>query len=280
MGRGHSKTLWPLRKKAIDTLRGTGLYGYANEATIRTKAALTGGPLPELRFAIYGQGRTGSRLLCDLLNSHPDITCDLEILAERASNPRSLVEAHARLAKTRAHGFKFKYYQLTERHGVHDVGGFLRDLHDGGWRYLYLSRENVVRHALSSILRASTGVTHRLGDKPGDRSNEYPRVTVDIDELRTWIEQKREREALELEALGDLPRLDVVYDRDLVGADAQARATARIVEWLGLPPAEMTAKIRPNTPKKLSDLVDNLDELRRAFDGTDVRPYLEDTPDA
>ena len=272
--------MWPLRKKAIDTLRSTGLYGYANEATIRTKAALKGGRLPELRFAIYGQGRTGSRLLCDLLESHPDITCDLEILAERASNPRSLIEAHARLAQTRAHGFKFKHYQLTERHGVNDVAGFLTDLHEGGWRYIYLSRRNVVRHALSSILRASTGVTHRLGDKPTGAKDEYPRVRVDVDELRTWIEQKRERETIELDALGDLPRIDVVYDDDLVGTESQTAATARIVEWLGLPPAPMSAKIRPNTPKRLSDLVDNLDELRRAFDGTDVRPWLEDDPTA
>lgn len=274
MGRGRTNFLWPQRKRVIAALRKTGVYGLANAAAIHARAATRPKTLPEVRFAIYGQGRTGSRLLCDLLHSHPDITCDLEILAEKAPSPRGLIEAHARLADTRAHGFKFKHYQMTERQGVDDVAGFLADLHESGWKFIYLSRQNVVRHALSSIMREKTGVTHTFGDTP-KAPGEYPRVTVDVDVLRTWIEQKREREVEELEALGDIPRLNVLYE-DMDGEVAQAATTARVVEWLGLPEAEMSAKIRPNTPKRLSDLVENVDELREAFAGTDVAPFLED----
>lgn len=33
-----------------------------------------------MRFVIFGEGRTGSDLLANLLNSHPRIVCDLELL--------------------------------------------------------------------------------------------------------------------------------------------------------------------------------------------------------
>lgn len=279
MGRDRSNFLWPLRKKAIDTLRPTGITGYLNEAYVRSRAAFHSAELPEIRFAIYGQGRTGSRLLCDLLHSHPDITCDLEILAERSLSPRGLIEAHARMADTRAHGFKFKIYQLTERQGVDDVPGFLRSLHDDGWRFVYLWRENVIRHALSSVMREKTGVTHKFGDQTtgkGGRSAASGKVHVDPDELRRWVEQKKARRAEELEALGDIEHLEICYDEHLLGEDAQRATTARVVEWLGLPAAEMSADIRPNTPRRLGDLVDNFDELAAAFAGTEEARFFAD----
>ncbi|MFT4702468.1 MAG: LPS sulfotransferase NodH [Bradymonadia bacterium] len=275
MGRDNPNLLWPFRRRAIARLRRTGLYGLASSTAVRTRAAFRPKELPPIRFAIYGQGRTGSRLLCDLLQSHPDITCDLEILAERSLNPRKLVEAHARLASTPAHGFKFKWYQMTERQRVDDVGGFLRGLHDDGWRFLYLRRDNVVRHALSSITLRKTGVPHQFSSKSSETRG-YARAHVDVETLRHWIAEKQRREQCELDALGDLPRLNLVYEEDLVGAENQQRATARVADWLGLPPAATTASVRPNTPKRLSDIVENLDELRRAFEDTDIARFLED----
>lgn len=275
MGRRRLEIFWPVAKKGIDTLRPTGLYGYLNEAAVRTRAALRPDRLPEIRFAIYGQGRTGSRLLCDLLDSHPEITCDLEILAERARSPRGLIEAHARLCDTRAHGFKFKLYQLTDRHGVTDGAGFLRDLHDDGWQLLYLRRSNVVRHALSSIMRERTGVTHKFGQVK-KRTSHRSKVHVEPDELRRWIEQKKRRTMEELEALGELPHLNINYDDDLLGEDAQRRTTDRIAEWLGLEPVPTKADIRPNTPRRLRDLVENVDELAEVFAGTEEAQFFED----
>ena len=271
MGRERSGLLWPIRKKAIDTLRDTGLYGLANEAKVRARASTRPNELPEIRFHIFGQGRTGSRLLCDLLHSHPDITCDLEILAERARDPRGLIEAHARLCETRAHGFKHKHYQLTLRQRIEDPAAFLQSLHDDGWKMLHLTRRNVVRHALSGIARERTGVTHKLGGKD---SGAFEKLHVEVDELRGWVEDRKERQAREMAAIGDLPRLEIVYDDDLMSAESQSAACARVVEWLGLPPAEMTAKIRPNTPKKLRDFVANFDELAEAFAGTDEERFF------
>ena len=34
----------------------------------------------QIRFVLFGQGRTGSKLLVELLHSHPDIHCDGEVL--------------------------------------------------------------------------------------------------------------------------------------------------------------------------------------------------------
>ncbi len=44
-------------------------------------------PLPSKQFLIMIQGRSGSSLLCDLLDSHPGVHCQNELLVDRLKAP-------------------------------------------------------------------------------------------------------------------------------------------------------------------------------------------------
>lgn len=276
MGRERSNLLWPARKHALGVLRRAGIYGYLNEAAVHARSILrTGGfgELPEKRFFIFAHGRSGSRLLCDVLHSHPDITCDLEILAERALSPRGLIVAHARMAKTRAHGFKFKIYQLTETQGIVDVRGFIDDLLGSGWHMIYLKRRNVVRLAVSGLVREHTGVAHRVG-VAGETAAPL-RLRIDPERLLASIEAIKGRQAKEEETIRGLPVCRVVYDDDLLLEEAQQRTADRVVAWLGLEPAKIRVDLVPTSPRRLGDMVENYDEIVNALAKTPEAEYVD-----
>ena len=96
---------WKLRRKLRKILRRRNLWGYYVEFELALRTLFRGDP-PAPRFVVYAQGRTGSRLLCELLGSHSKIHCDFEILADPVSkNPRPLRRAvqdsHRRSVTTR-----------------------------------------------------------------------------------------------------------------------------------------------------------------------------------
>ncbi len=85
-------------------------------------ASLQASNLPETKFIIFAQWRTGSTLLADLLNSLSDITCEGELLLPFTNSrirkvifPYLYIKGRSVKAKTRIYGFNVKLYQL--KHG-------------------------------------------------------------------------------------------------------------------------------------------------------------------
>lgn len=77
--------------------------------------------MPKTRFVIFGQGRSGSQLLCDLLDSHSQIRWDKEILSQPTLRPYQLILNRALLSSCNAYGFKVKIDQLAEKQRIRDV---------------------------------------------------------------------------------------------------------------------------------------------------------------
>ena len=89
----------------------------------RRKASRT---RPSTRFVIFAQGRTGSSLLRSLLNAHPEVRTEGEILGRPVIDPVRFVERHATVSSPPVFGFKVKIYQLSDIQGV-DPRAFWRD---------------------------------------------------------------------------------------------------------------------------------------------------------
>jgi LPS sulfotransferase NodH len=252
-----------------------GADGYWSEASALLRSR--GRARAEKRFVIFGQGRTGSTLLTESLNAHPDIRCEGEILKRRVRSPRTFVENRARLARTRAYGFKVKIYQLTRDQGLseipehHAVRAFLRSLSDDGWRLIHLRRRNLLRHAVSSLLLVRTGVAHRR------REERLAKVVVDCDLV---VRRMMERESFAIReeaALQALPHRAVVYEDHLLDPADRARCLTEIVGELGLAPCDgLTTSLRRNTPPRLEDLIENYDELAEALAPTRFAKFLDD----
>lgn len=232
---------------------------------------------PPVRFLILGQGRTGSTLLTNLLDSHPDVVCLGEILSRRRHGRIRHVEAYLRGAARRHHatrcfGFKVKPYELTDQ-GI-DVGTFLRGMADAGWLLVHLERENVVRHAVSTVMRDLRGFPHvvRGSDAEADeRDRQYvlsPQLVLDA--ARGRADQLRQERA----AFAGLSHHLVSYERDLASEGSHQAVADRLFAALGVTPAPVSSRTSRLTNDDLSDKIENFGDLLAAVAETEFAGML------
>ena len=96
-------------------------FGFQYTAYLRSFGAKHHGT----KFAIFGQGRTGSTLLVDLLNRHPKIACEEEIFNRRRHpfngkiwKPYWFLKGVEANYRDKVFGFKVKIYQLTKHQQI------------------------------------------------------------------------------------------------------------------------------------------------------------------
>ncbi len=255
-----------LRRQFNKLLRGMNLRGYYAESKLALRT-LPRRELPVPRFIIYGLGRSGSRLLCELLGSHSQIHCDFEILAYPVRDVHRYLQRSALAATRPAYGFKVKLEHLAKQQRIDDVGAFLHRMHEDGWYIVYLMRRNLFRGAYSNLARVAQGKSHTR-PLPDGSAPPPPRVRVDIerivDQMR-WRQKVLHREQLTLEGLS---YKTLVYEDDLYQPSDQQRAVGELVEWLGLTPEPVYSNVIRSTPRNLQQVITNFEELETGLRGT------------
>jgi hypothetical protein len=116
------------------------------------------------RFIIYGLGRCGSTLLGNLLNSVSQIHCDREILHDPVRSPRLHIEKCASRCELPVYGFKLLQYQIREVQSIKQPEKFLLNLHEVGFKFIYLSRRNLLRHGFSNVYARQKQFHLRVGE--------------------------------------------------------------------------------------------------------------------
>ena len=220
---------------------------------------------------IFAQGRTGSSLLRNLLNQHPRVHCDGEILDTRVSDPFGFVVERADTATTDAYGFKVKVYQLTDAQ-QREPGAFLRRLDAAGFDIVYLWRRNLLRHALSNAFAERRGRYH---DRPTD-SEERPRFEVDANEVVGAMTRRLGHRRRELEALDGLAFTEIVYEDDLLDSSRHQGTVDRVVTLLGFEPVSVTTDLARSVTGSLRDRLANYDEVAAAVRRHGFGEHLDD----
>ncbi|MBM3777293.1 MAG: hypothetical protein FJW23_03505 [Acidimicrobiia bacterium] len=239
------------------------------------------------KFVIVAAARSGSNLLCTLLDSHPRVLCHHELY-----NPAGVFYA------LRLRGGAFTLGTLEERD--RDPLGFLprvwdadlghscvgfkmtRGQHpavldavlgDPGVRTIVLRRANRLKTYVSEQRAQATGVweAYDHADVPKDR----PLVRVDVAALRQHIAEQELFYAGVDAALAQsgAPALAVTYER-LFDPDEQAR----MLGFLGLRDTRVplsAASIKQNS-SDLRDLISNFDELASALRHSACEAELRD----
>ena len=223
-------------------------------AAVRLAFRLAGA---EPRFVIVTAGRTGSELLVSLLTSHPTIVCEGEIMSiPRAFPSASLLRrsAAARL-RGRAYGFKLLPDQARLQFRA-DPAGYLRDLHQKGFRIIHLERRDWLQQAISVLRAVTTQFHYRRGEKAV-----FAPIHVDPVEVLSALAIFEDRVRFLRSALAELPTLELVYEDDLETPEQQASTVDRICAYLGLPPASVQADLVKLTPRSLAEQVENFEEV-------------------
>jgi LPS sulfotransferase NodH len=218
----------------------------------------------EPRFLIVTTGRTGSELLVSLLDSHPRIRCDSEILSIPRAFPGQLVLRRSALA--RAHGLAYGFKLVAEHarlQSPHDREGFLRGFADQGFRIVVLERRDLLQQVVSSVRGIETQHHHRLGERDEFRPMQVDPVAVLC--ALAWFEESVN---FVRSALAGVPVLDLVYEDDLLEAEQQQRTADRVCTFLGLPPAPVKTDLVKIAPRSLADQLENFDEVAALLSAT------------
>src|SRR5436305_2384989 len=185
------------------------------------------------RFVIVTTGRTGSELLVSLLDSHPRIMCDSEILSIPRAAPGRFVLRRSALARGRGCAYGFKLVAEHARlQSPHDREGFLRWFAKRGFRIVVLERGDLLQQVVSSVRGVETQHHHRGHDQDEFKPRRLDPVSVLC--ALAWFE-----EAINFlrSALADTPVLKLAYEDDLLEPEQQQRTADRVCEYLGVSPA-------------------------------------------
>lgn len=221
---------------------------------------------------IFAQGRSGSTLLVELLNSLPEVRCEGEILQRRVAFPAAWAEARRLRHRDRLYGFKVKPLQLLHHQNVTDMGGWLAGMHGRGWRLVHLERRNLLRQVLSNIAAERYGWQRRVDTANPGRDP----LHVDPAVLTYWMGVRARWREQEHAALAGLAHETVHYEDDLSDPDRQQATLDRLAAALGVESAAGASNLRPANPGALADRIANYAEVRQALEGGPWERYLDE----
>lgn len=235
------------------------------------------------KFLILCRARSGSTLLTQLLNAHPDITCDREVLARRVLFPLSYLNRLARKSPARLYGAKLLSYQMVQVQKFRDPQAFLNALHRDGFRFIHVARQSFPQ-TLSLAMAQSSRVFHRA-TRPGTGKATWqgqggaPRGPVEID-VEDFVRRLSWSQLLldyERQCLDALPHLRLSYETDLEDSAAHQATADRICDWIGArhqPVAGGLRKILPSDPRAI---VANYPDLAAAVRRAGLADLLPET---
>ena len=253
------------------------LAGYlielANYALFPLKSRLSVAKGAKNKFVIFCHGRSGSTLLLNLLNSHPDIDCDGEILSRKVFSPSMLIKCRSLITSKRNYGFKLLSYQLRDIQKVGNPKKFMEDLHSNGYKIIFLRRSNMLRLVLSVMYAEFRNEWHH---KKTDGKVIQNKMHVDVEEMMKRLRESDETYNFESDVMRDIPHIPISYERDLENSQSHSTTVRNIAEFLGIsfsiPSNPSIVKI---TPKGLDGFIENVDEVKQALKGTKFEKYLD-----
>lgn len=217
-----------------------------------------------VRVLIFGQGRTGSTLLEDLLCSTGHFAKYGEILGKGASSvrfPAAFLKGSARRCSSKHFVCHVKpdhlrIYRLRAGRGPLDIRAFLKSMVTDGFKVIHLTRRNQLAQFLSQQMAEARGQYHKRDDRP-----EIRRVIVDRQQLKKFIEWRKARDDEEAAALEGLNFIEVEYERDLEKLSVHQPTVDRILGCLSIETRPVQTSLRKVNHRRWREIVENYDEF-------------------
>lgn len=196
---------------------------------------------------------------------------------------------------TSAVGFKLSYAQCEPPWGFTTVLDYL--VQDKQTRILHVQRRNMLKSLASEKLAGITGQYMRLrasvhlssipkafihptrafervwaiATRNLRQAHMPTRVTLSVEECKAYFESTKSAIARHEELFRDHDRLSVFYEEILSSRD---EIFARAQSFLGVEPQTLAVGLSKQNPDDLRSLIENYDELREAFAGTEYSEFF------
>jgi LPS sulfotransferase NodH len=139
-------------------------------------------------------------------------------------------------------------------------------------KIIHLKRQNKFRSIVSKLIAMKTQQWEKIDSRSQDQESATVR-TVEIPEV--FLDQELTRitswEKSGDEYFADHPKISVFYE-DLVASPASEFRT--LTDFLGVEYCEPKTQYQKQNPQPLSELVENYDDLKRRFEGTQWEGYF------
>ncbi len=259
------------------------------------------------RFLVLGEGRTGSNLLVQALNSHPNVVCYREVfnwthkridynvegyedlsrkdVRFRADDPLRLLDERIFRdypADIAAVGLKLHYGHAFGFAGVEEAL-----IEDQALRVVHLRRQNMLRTLVSLRVAEQTGVwehdedaslrvrLRRLAGRVSTRVKygDPARVRLTYEQCNQFfivhaLQGQRYDELFAAHPVLQVRYEDLAKNRDSVLAGVQ--------RFLGVPFVDLKVTLQRQSRTPLRETIVNFDELRAAFAGTSAEALFDE----
>jgi LPS sulfotransferase NodH len=232
-----------------------------------------------VRVLIFGQGRTGSTLLEDLLCSTGHFAKHGEILGKGAWRVRFPAAFLKGTARRRPRDNFICHVKPTHLRRDRELAGatpvdmkvFLQSIMDDGFKIIHLTRPNKLRQFLSQKMAEARGRYHKWDDQP-----ETLKLIIDPQTLEQELEWRIERDRTEIAALEGLDLITVEYARDLENPVAHQATIDRILDSLSLERRPVQTSLRKVNQRPLRETVENYDEFAARLSVLGRADWLDD----
>jgi hypothetical protein len=230
------------------------------------------------KAVIIAPSRVGSIMLCNALDSHPQISCE----RTEPLNPKTSVylregltpEQTLRIVLSRP-GFQWNMCKVSYRQLAKIIS--LQTLIDlGVEKVIHLWRENVLRVVVSAALNTSAWNGERDHPTHAWETPEISRIELDpadvLSEARRYLVNVRARKA---ELASGLPVLELDYKQICHDEWGQVYYSKEICQFLGVDYVKLYSTTKPINPYPLSKIVTNWAHVRAAIVGTEFERWLD-----
>ncbi len=215
-------------------------------------------------FIVFGQGRSGSNLLVDLLNSHPAIHCDMELLNKNQlarknkifrsfvyNFPYHYIKRKMKRSSSKLYGFKLMYHQLENHEKIRPK------LFNENWKIIHIQRKDIFAQTLSTLIAKKTGKYIRKHQDVVDNIV----LRIEPQSVAEDISLRLRAMKYELEVLIGLNYFDVVYENDLADSNSWNESMEGVFKYLGVPPIKVSATTLKTDNRTNEERISNYSEI-------------------